>query len=155
MWTFIIQCLLMACALSQNIPHIDVQSSFSEIYSSANDQFTTITGYLIIIQAQFKQSDDTLIPMNSSECIELKTLQNLPILITFQDDFKQILLSNQSSCFPLNNAGRFSFSIPVQDQSSAHMPALLLKTRHFPKNQWYLHFNYIQARCLSRLRWIR
>ena len=125
-------------------PHIDVQSTFVESWESTpNDLFSPISGHTIVINTGWKSIDTGVIePLNATESITIQVRsENLSILVPSQDGFRrQELIKNEPVIFPINQAGRFSFTIPIDEiQSSEYnlrLPALLIRSDYLPRDQW-------------------
>ena len=129
---------------SERIPHIDVQSTFSESWEPKNgDALAQSSGHIIVINAGWKEPDsDLIVPMNGSESVFVQVQsQDLPILIANADGFqREMIVRKEPRLFTLNPAGRLSFTIPLVNENDGsfnfRLPELLIRHDDMEEDQW-------------------
>lgn len=135
--------LLMVCrCIHASIPHIDVQSTFIEAWETTpTEDFQPMTGHMIVINTGMKIESGMVTPLNSSDVLEIQIpSQDLPIWISNSKAFElKWLEQGRIYTMPLNDAGRFSFTIPLELEGNYYvrLPPLLVRTHIFPEHQWY------------------
>ena len=131
-----------------SVPHVDIQSVFVEAWESKSPKdpsFKEITGHTIVINAGWKQPESGIIvPLKSYDTITLQTRsEDLPMLMATSNDGiqRKYLKKKQAYTFPLNEAGRFSFTVPIEGKHASNLhlrlPELLVRTNYMPADQWY------------------
>ena len=138
---YLLLCIIIISIVSCE-PRIHVQCTFVESWkSNVNQTFSTISGHTIVISVESPDpSTGVIIPYQGYVSILIQS-QNLSILLSSPNGFEsKTLIGKEIYEFPLNQMGRFSFTVPVQNEDGSwnmHLPEILIRTFEMPQDNWY------------------
>lgn len=121
--------------------HLDVQSKFVESWDGDASQ----TMHMIVINAGEKM-DEVIRPLNASDSVMIMVNQDLEIKVpTSQGDQTLQLRKKVPVEFNLNNAGRFSFVVSLENingwERNVDLPHFMVRSDYMEPDEWYLFFN--------------
>lgn len=116
--------------------HLDVQSKFVEGWDGDASQ----TMHMIVINAG-ETMDEVIRPLNASDSVMIMVNQDLKIGVPVSDGDEHFELEKQvPMVFNLNNAGRFSFTVAVEEmngrEKNIDLPQFMIRTNYMDPNEW-------------------